>query len=171
MRLVAVLLLAGCASAVEAPAARTARFPRTWSETPRQGRGSLVAVLDFRNKIKGEDVDAGYFSNAVRAAVKRTAPQARVMTRENVIVLLQSQGKTLEDCEGECEIDTGRRLGADFVVSGELLRVGTSYKLDLRLHETRDGQLVGGVTASGKTVDELDASTGAIVGELLSPLR
>ena len=93
------------------------------------------------------------------------------MTRENVIVLLESQGKRLEDCEGECEVDTARRLGADYVVSGELLRVGSSYKLDLRLHETREGQLVGGAAASGHTVDELDANTGAIVTELLSPLR
>ncbi|MCA1829487.1 MAG: hypothetical protein ABR567_00600 [Myxococcales bacterium] len=170
MRAAALLLLAGCASAVQAPAAPTARFPKTWSDSP-QPRSSMLAVLDFRNKIKDEEIDAAYFSNAVRAAVKRTAPSLKVMTRENVIVLLQSQGKTLDDCEGECEIDTGRRLGADYVVSGELLRVGASYKLDLRLHETRDGQLVGGVAASGHTVDELDANTGPIVTELLSPLR
>jgi len=168
MKRMALLLVAGCASMVQAPASPTARFPKPWSDVR---KSSLLAVLDFRNKLKGEDVDASYFSNAVRVAVKRTAPSVRVMTRENVIVLLQSQGKTLEDCEGECEIDTGRRLGADYVVSGEILRIGSSYKLDLRLHETRDGQLVGGVAASGHTVDELDANTGPVVIELLSSLR
>jgi len=67
-----------------------------------------------------------------------------------VIVLLESQGKHIEDCEGECEVDTGRRLGADYVVSGELLRIGTSFKLDLRLHETREGQLLRVAAASGQ---------------------
>src|SRR5438874_9748793 len=88
---------------------------------------ALFAVLDFKNRIKGKDadsVDSVYFANQVRAAVKKTAPQARVMTRENVIVLLQSQGKSLSDCEGECEVDTGRNLGADMVVSGDLIKIG-----------------------------------------------
>src|SRR5207237_489085 len=132
MKRLALFLLAGCASMVQAPASPTARFPKPWSDVR---KASSLAVLDFRNKLKGEDVDASYFSNAVRVAVKRTAPSVRVMTRENVIVLLQAQGKTLEDCEGECEIDTGRRLGADYVVSGEILRIGSSYPLDLRLHD------------------------------------
>jgi hypothetical protein len=93
------------------------------------------------------------------------------MTRENVIVLLGAAGKSLADCEGECEVDTGRRLGADYVVSGDLLKIGTSYKLDLRLHETKDGQLVSGTAASGKSVDELDSGTADAVGSLLDPLR
>jgi TolB-like protein len=171
VRRLALIVLAGCASMVQAPATPTARFPHGWSE---QRKPSLVAVLDFKSKLKGDDaesLDAAYFSNAVRAAVRRKAPSVRVMTRENVVVLLEAQGKKLDDCEGECEVDTGRRLGADFVVSGELLRVGTSYKLDLRLHETRDGQLLGGAAASGHTVDELDANAGQVIGELISPLR
>src|SRR5260370_31785303 len=95
-------------------------------------------------------------------------PAAKVITRENMLVLLQASGKTLEECEGECEVDTGRRIGADLVVSGELLKFGTNYKLDLKLHETADGRLLAGAIASGKTIDELDAGVGPAVKELLS---
>ncbi len=161
----------GCASTVQATAVPTARFPVTWDGPRAQ---SVLAVLDVHSKLKGADadaLDAGYFTNAVRAAVARRSPQLGVMTRENVIVMLEAQGKKLEDCEGECEVDTGRRLGADFVVSGDLLRVGTKFKLDLRLHATRDGRLLGGAAASGRTADELDASAGDAIGELLAPLR
>ena len=173
MKRAALLFLASCASMVQAPAVPTARFPQTWDQGSKRA-SALIAVLDFHNKLKGADaegLDPAYFTNAVRAGVKRKAPSLKVMTRENVIVLLESQGKRIEDCEGECEVDTGRRLGADYVVSGELLRIGTSFKLDLRLHETREGQLLRGAAASGHTADELDASAAEAIGELLAPLR
>jgi hypothetical protein len=145
------------------------------ASTAPQGRQTkaLFAVLEFKNRIKGKDaegVDAVYFANAVRSAVKRTAPQARVMTRENVMVLLQSQGKSLSDCEGECEVDTGRALGADMVVSGDLIKIGSTFKLDLRMHQTSDGQLISGAAASGKSPDDLDTDAARAVAELLAPL-
>ena len=130
-----------------------------------------LAVLDFRNKLEGEKIDSGYFADVVRSDALKTVPGLRVITRENLLVLLQSTGKDLASCEGECEVDTGRRIGADLVISGDLLRIGSSYKLNLRLHETRGGQLLSGVVASGKTVDELDAALGPAVTELLQPLR
>ncbi len=85
-------------------------------------------------------------------------------------MLLQAAGKKLEECEGECEVETGRRVGADLVVSGEALRVGSIFKLNLRLHDTRDGRLLSGGTASGRTVEELDADVQRAVSELSRPL-
>jgi uncharacterized protein YbgA (DUF1722 family) len=82
------------------------------------------------------------------------------------MVLLHSSGKDLANCEGECEVDTGRRIGADAIVSGEVLKVGTRYKLTLRLHETHEGRLLGAAVASGKSIDELDESTNTAVVEL-----
>jgi hypothetical protein len=132
--------------------------------------GKLFAVLDFRTMLKGgdgESVDPIYFSNQVRTAVKHAAPLSRLMTRENVIVLLQSQGRKLEDCEGECEVDTGRLLGADLVLSGEIQRVGSKLKLSIRVHETHQGQLLGGETISGRSVDEMDDGMEPAIARLL----
>jgi hypothetical protein len=93
------------------------------------------------------------------------------MTRENLLVLLQATGKDLGQCEGECEVDTGRRIGADAVVSGEVLKVGTRYKMSLRLHETQNGRLLSTAIASGKTVDELDENLQKAAEDLLRPSR
>jgi hypothetical protein len=93
-----------------------------------------------------------------------------VITRENLIVLLQATGKDLASCEGECEVDTGRRIGADLVVSGELLKFGSSYKLDMRLHDTQDGRLLSGATASGTTPDALDRALPEAIARLLAPI-
>src|SRR5207302_1412204 len=80
------------------------------------------------------------------------------MTRENVLTLLEASGKKLEECEGECEVDTGRRLGADYVVSGELYRIGPLLRLGARLHSTRSGTLLAAAQAEGKDLAEVDGA-------------
>jgi hypothetical protein len=131
----------------------------------------VVGVLEFRDKVpEGQRIDAAYLSDQVRAAVKEELPQARVITRENMLVLLQSAGRKLEECEGECEVETGRRIGADLVVSGELLRFGSQYKLNMKLHDTRSGELLSGSVAAGATADELDGDLRPAVRKLLAPL-
>jgi hypothetical protein len=133
----------------------------------------LLAVLEFVSKLDPADrkaADPAYFANAVRAAAV-DVPGIRVMTRENMLVMLRAQGKDLADCEGECEVDTGRRLAVDLVISGDLLKIGTSFKLDLRLHETQNGSLLAGGQASGTSVDDLDRAVPAAVNRLLSVLH
>jgi len=127
-----------------------------------------VAVLELRHpEVRTED--ARYFSDAVRTGVLRAKPALSVMTRENLLVLLEATGKDASQCEGECEVDTGRRIGADAVVSGELLKVGSRYKMSLRLHETHDGRLLSTAVASGKSIDELDESAQQAARDLLLP--
>jgi hypothetical protein len=58
------------------------------------------------------------------------------MTRENLLILLQATGKSLEECEGECEVDTGRRIGADLILSGDVQKLGLIFKISLRMHNT-----------------------------------
>ena len=135
---------------------------------------TTLAVLEFDNELKGADaklVDRVYFSDQVRGAVREAVPGASVMTRENTVQLLKSFGKKLEDCTGECEVETGKLLQADHVVSGRLTKVGSRFKLTLRLHETGSGALVGSAVASGKSVEELDDETPKAVAHLLAPLQ
>jgi TolB-like protein len=121
-------------------------------------RGKL-AVLDLKNFTKDlTRQNAQYFTDVIRQASLKMEPGIDIMTRENLMVLLQSTGKKLEECEGECEVDTGRRIGADTIVSGEIQKVGTRYKLTLRLHDTHEGKLLSSSIGSGKSIDELDES-------------
>lgn len=129
---------------------------------------NTVAVLELRNST---DLNAPYLADQVRAAVKAELPAAKVITRENMLVLLQASGKDLANCEGECEVDTARRIGADLVVSGELLKFGTQYKLNLKLHDVRSGELLAGAVAAGTTADDLDKAVAPAVGKLLAPLQ
>src|SRR2546427_5585302 len=166
------LLLIACACATAArpptPAAETAAASAREPSATR-----IVSVLELRNKQQlrdGPGIDAGYVADRLRAEVLGAGIDARVISRENMLVLLQAQGKQLADCEAECEVETGRRIGADLVVSGELVRVGDSLKASLRLHETRSGTLVAAVTAAGGSAEELDAHLASAVRQLLAPL-
>ncbi len=153
------------------PPSRDPAPPPSQRARPVVSSGKL-AVLDFHSfsdALKPEDVR--YFTDVVRGAVLRAAPGLQVMTRENLLVLLQATGKDASACEGECEVDTGRRIGADAVVSGEILKVGSHYKLSLKLHETHDGRLLSTSVASGKSIDELDESAQGAATELIAPAR
>jgi TolB-like protein len=131
-------------------------------------RGKL-AVLDLKNFTRDlSKENAQYFSDVIRQASLRMEPGLDIMTRENLVVLLQATGKKLEECEGECEVDTGRRIGADHIVSGEIQKVGSRYKLTLRLHDTKEGRLLASSIGSGKSIDELDESAQKAAEELFT---
>ena len=141
------------------------------SNQPRLADGAQLAVLEFKHSAEFSAADARYLCDVVRAAVLSNVPRLSVMTRENLLVLLQAAGKDVAECEGECEVDTGRRIGADAVVSGDVLKFGARFKVSLRLHETKSGRLISAAVASGATLEELDAQLQQRAGELLASQR
>lgn len=134
---------------------------------------ALMAVLELQNRLPAaerESVDRAYFSDRIRRAALHAKPGLRLMTRENMEVLAKSQGIDLAQCDQECEIETGRKLGADLLVSGDIARVGAQYKLSLRMHDTQKAQLLSLGQASGATVDALDKDLDQAMRELFGPL-
>lgn len=133
----------------------------------------LVAVLNFKNKLTEPADQAvftptllGYLPDKVRESIIKTLDTARPMTSENMISLVTAAGKQLEDCEGQCEVDTGRLLGADLVITGDLLKVGSFFKLVLRMHDTRSGVLLSASEAQGRAFEDIERDVRAAVGEL-----
>jgi formylglycine-generating enzyme required for sulfatase activity len=114
-----------------------------------------LAVLEFKGEsIKGEVLDT--FADAVRGgAVEALAGRrVQVMTRENMMVLLKDMGK--KDCsEGDCEVETARNIGADFVVSGSVVRIDAAFVVTLKLHETKGGSLLATDQIEAKSQIEL----------------
>jgi len=102
----------------------------------------LLAVLEFKGaSIKDDVLDT--LSDAVRGgAVAGLAGRGvKVMTRESMMMLLRDMGK--QDCtEGDCEVETARNIGADFVVSGSVVQIEDTFVVSLKLHETGSGTLL-----------------------------
>ena len=114
-----------------------------------------LAVLEFKGAaIKGDVLDT--FADAVRGgAVEALAGRrVQVMTHENMMVLLKDMGK--KDCsEGDCEVETARNIGADFVVSGSVVRIDAAFVVTLKLHETKGGSLLATDQIEAKSQIEL----------------
>lgn len=147
----------------------SAKEPLVFPTPHAAGQGLKLAVLELESGLTGADakaVDRVYFGDKVRGALREALPGCTMMTRENVMQLLAASGKTLEQCEGTCAVETGKMLGADLVVSGRMSRIGKRYTLSLRLHRTADSTLLEDATASGKSLEAIDDETGKAVARL-----
>ena len=135
---------------------------------------SRLAVLDFQDRsshaVSADEVL--YLSDLVRGAMRRNLPADRflLMTRENILELLPA-GKTLADCMGECAVETGRRLGADHIATGEVTSFAGEIRVTVNLHETGSGNLLGQIRAGAPTLLGVERDLELKIVELLAPLR
>ena len=180
--LATVACVSGCSGIVTSRAVPTAAFPTPWNDKPSatdtlsatqavqsppaarpqslasvaaQTGNRRLAVLEFQGKNLDQDI-LMTFSDTIRGgALQGIESQAVVvMTRENMLVLLRDMGK--QDCgEGDCEVETARNIGADYVISGKVVRIEELYVVTLKLHETKGGSLLGEDTIEGKSQVEV----------------
>lgn len=131
---------------------------------------SKVVVLDLHDYAGLERAQALYVSDLIRGVAARLPKDTYfVITRENILESLPP-GTDLATCEGECEVETGRKIGADFVVSGEILPWGGQFKVSLKLHETITSSLLGSESAAGKDLAALERSVMDATAGLLARL-
>jgi TolB-like protein len=130
-----------------------------------------VAVLELQNPAGLSDQEASYLTNVVRGQAVNSLPAEsfQVMTRENILEYLPP-GTDLAQCEGACEVETGRRVGADYVITGDIIRFGTQLKVSLRMHDTNTSQSKAAEDASGATVDDLEEPVKQAARRVLAPL-
>ena len=134
-----------------------------------------ISILDFMVSPDAKrlvNVDASKdLTQQVRDAATRLLDSARfeIMTRENILVMLPP-GKNLSECEGQCEVEMARNLGARWHVVGDVGRVGRKLVLSVRLYDVASGTQLGGVRIEGKDVDELVDNVGPRAVELLGKI-
>ena len=130
---------------------------------PGAARADRLAVLEFEGDGSLETSGLKYLSDEVRGAALNVLRRGswEVITRDNMLVMLESNRDNLVACEGECEVETGRLLGADLVVAGVQLRLGSQLRVQLKAYDTRTGNLLAMERAEAETVDELLAVLGA----------
>ena len=119
-----------------------------------------LAILEFRNIDNAMSrSEVGYIAEIFRdLGAKMGRRGLSVMTKENILQLLPP-GKTLEQCQGECEVETGRNIGADYVLSGEVRKLpeGLGYRLTAKIHQTRNGSLLSSEIYEGITFKQLES--------------
>ena len=100
-----------------------------------------------------------------------------LMTQENLAVVAREMGLDLACAEAgaECEVDLGRNIGAAWVVSGTVAKLGETLVATVRLHETARGAVLASRDARGadevSLLDELRATGRELVQEGLGLRR
>lgn len=95
-----------------------------------------IAVLEFSGTLSTDELIA--LGDSARAGVLEAVGgrPLLVMTRENTAQLLRDMGIDPDCVEGDCEVETGQRIGAHYVVSGQVHRIEGALRASVRLHET-----------------------------------
>ena len=133
-------------------------------------KGERIAVLSLRNRIKMSKEEVDYLTGLVRRIIsKRLSRTYLIMTQENIEVLLPPN-TNLDDCVSECQVETGRTIGARYIITGDVLRFGSSLRLTLRMHDTRSGRLVASEVAKASKIDDLEAPTERAVETLINQI-
>jgi hypothetical protein len=93
-----------------------------------------------------------------------------IMTRENITAMLPP-GKSVEQCEGSCLVETGKNISADYVAQGRVGKFGKNLTLTVELYETAGAKLVGSFTSKSMDADGLLADIDKNAFALFSKVR
>ncbi len=129
---------------------------------------SIVSVLDLKNTAGVSDAEATYLTDLARDALARSLPlqQFTIMTRESILELLP-EGTRLSDClDASCEVEIGRTLGADYVVSGEVLNFAGEQRFILKAHHCYSAAFIGSESAAGISLKDLEKAVSGTTQKL-----
>jgi hypothetical protein len=133
------------------------------------GSTQAIAILEIKNKAprKVTKDEIEYLTNLIRSSLSSLPKQHfLVMTKENIETMIP-QGKSIEDCMGSCEVETGRLLNAHWIITGEMIKFGKSMRITVKLHNSQSGNFVGSSSAKGSDIEDFEQSIQKLALDLL----
>jgi hypothetical protein len=122
---------------------------------------TFVAILetaaDASAKEKVSLSDRQYLTNVLREQAVLVLPAEQdwtIMTRENIQQMLPP-GKSVEECEGSCIVETGKNIAAEYVCQARVGSFGEKLTLSAELYETAGNKLIASFNGRGGDVEEL----------------
>ena len=127
-----------------------------------------IAVLDVEGSVS--EAIKVQLADETRAGTLSALPQKdyTVLTRENMLSVLNDQNKDATCFEGSCEVEIGRNIGADFIISGQVVQIEGTYLYSVKIHNTQTGALVGTHRIEGESGLSLVRNTAQQTQELLT---
>lgn len=115
-----------------------------------------LAVLEFTG-IGIDPVVLGVISDSARAGIVNVVntDQVLIMTRESISEILKDMGKDASCLGGACEVETGRNIGADYIMVGSIAKIDDQYIMTLKFLDTQTGGLLASETVDAVEVNIL----------------
>jgi uncharacterized protein (TIGR02145 family) len=114
------------------------------SHSESQDKKKTVAVLEFNSTSKqiGSD-ELATLGSRFRTMLVKTGT-FDVLERQKMSDILNEQNFILSDnCNSaECAVQVGQLLGVEFMIAGDIGKLGTIYSVDLRLIDVSTGKIV-----------------------------
>jgi hypothetical protein len=120
----------------------------------------LVHVAVLETKVLENAVSRSektFLTDELRAQAMLVLPDYMdfvVMTQENIKVMLPPN-KSLEDCEGDCLVETGKNISADYVSQARVGKFGDDLTLTVELYETYSGKMLASYTSTTPNAQQL----------------
>ncbi len=136
------------------------------------GDAKRVAVLEFRNPAGLQNQEIDYLTDLIRTEARKMLPRDRyiLMTKENIYDMLPPDKKDLSQCEGQCEVETGRSIGADYLVTGDVVDFGGELRVTVRLYDVATSNLLESRKAAGNKVLDLEVPLERVASVLFAVL-
>lgn len=119
---------------------------------------SHVAVLETIGASKALSRDERLvLTDMLRQVAVETLPSYMgytIMTRDNISAMLPP-GKSVEDCEGSCLVETGKNISADYIAQARVTRFGKTLCVTVELYETATSKLLSSFVGKGKRAENL----------------
>ena len=132
-----------------------------------------LAVLELRNDAGLSTAEMAYLTDRVRGYASQVLFSSAflVMTRESIQELLPPGVKLVDCLSSACEVEIGRRIGADYIVTGEILKFGDELRMNLKAHHCSSGAFLGSETAGGARLADLENGVEAASRRLFAKVR
>ncbi len=135
-----------------------------------------LAMLEF--KIEGKAItfdDAAALGATARSHLVQSGGGAfKLIAKEKVMEILEQAGVKAERCTSECEIQTARDVGADYVATGSISKVSSRVLVVLDIRRTRDGISVASKDAvmqgTERLVEQVNSLADGVAREFVASL-
>ena len=131
-----------------------------------------VVVLELRPENKAIALDSAVVvTDIVRTRLVIDAGSAlRVLSKEKVFEILQQSGKSAASCTADCQIQTAREVGAEYIVTGTIAKAGKRLVMTLEAKRSRDGAVLAAAQVMAPDEDALMGATAKGADELVADL-
>ena len=132
------------------------------------GFAAHVAVLETIGAPKTLDLsERQYLTDKLRQIAVTSLSNDKgftIMTRENINAMLPP-GKSIEECEGSCLVETGKNISADYVAQARVSKFDKLLTITVELYETASGKLMASYTGESSNakglLNEIERKSGA----------
>jgi hypothetical protein len=117
-----------------------------------------IAILNsnsLNKNITYEDID--FISEEIRSAIFYSISRTKydLMQKETITEFLRDNDMSY--CTSTCEIETGRVLGADYILTSSIYRLDDVFNLKIKVFDIEDGSTLDMFDVSSSTIYDLSS--------------